>query len=216
MEEKKIIMYDEPGIATKVLMVLADQPILYGPDCIEIGNATPNAIAAQWLSPDGRLFNGEDMARFHSCTHVLCSCGNVMKKNRSLCEQCKAKEDHGRWLILPHRDWDEISPVYDQISGCYFLCADDLVEAMEDDMEDDKDVFPAKMRLVLCNPVRVSHVLFEHLFDDTTEDGVVIPEGLEEEIVKLNKFIDTLPVIAWEPGYIRTEFTWSGFKKKHT
>lgn len=158
-----------------------------------------------WIDKNNRFFGNnpksEHMARYSSCTHQKCECGNLMEKGYTKCEECRAKAAIERYNNLPFREWDGNEMVYSGLADEYFHDEADIIDYCEDNEVDSKD-----LRLVICEPNYFRSVPEDFFEDALPEDTEGLPEKLEKAINVLNNVIASLPPASYSPGKIRTEF----------
>jgi len=158
-----------------------------------------------WVDINNRFFgdnkDSEHMARFSSCTHRLCDCGNIMERGYSKCRFCINNANIERYNALPFREWDGVTPVYSETQDTYFFNEQEIIDYCEDE-----EILPERLRLVLCKPNNFSHIDYEQWQDIMPDDVDELPKKLLDGIEALNKIIDELPPASYSPGKIRTEY----------
>ncbi len=178
--EEKIVMYESPEAATYVTNVEG------------------------WIDINRRFFgkgqHGEEMARYSSCTHKTCDCGNKMTKGYVKCESCRHKAATERYNALPFREWDRIEPVVTFGGDNYFFNEEDLIEYMEENELKDID-------LLFCAENNWRTVDNDYWADEMPEnsDGE-LPKELQAALDNLNNVIKTLSPQSYSPGKIRTSY----------
>lgn len=181
MTEEKILLYDDPSLVEKKQTTV-------------------------WAAPGAKQgYSDEHTARWVACTHKRCECGNIHEKNWTRCGACQNKLDKERYDNLLFQGWDGKTPVYSNALDKYFFDADEIDEYVADE-EIGPDV---ELRLVICEPVYLSHIDEDNWVDDLPEEWTIedVSAELSEMIVAVNKKIAELPPASWRPGKIRTEYT---------
>lgn len=174
MSEQKIIMYDDANTAS-------------------IQNLTG------WVGLDGRYWGtNEHMARWSSCTHLKCSCGEIMVKHYTLCEKCRAVKMRERYAALEYKQWDGNTPLALYDDDKYFFSEDDLTDYCHEN-----EIKTTDLMLVLCKPQYYSQIDYDHWQDDLPEEWD-LPDGLMKKVNELNEYIKTLGVASWFPDKYRT------------
>lgn len=168
---------------------------------------TDEAAASQktitgWVSRNGRFYGkDEQLARYDGCTHKTCECGNPVEKSWIKCPNCRAKKDTERYNAFPFKEWDGKEPICMFDGDKYFFSEEDI----EMYLEDNEDLNPEDLRLVICEPNYPHEITEDWWADDLPEDGEM-PKALSDKIDELNKFIKTMPPLSYSPGKIRTEY----------
>jgi hypothetical protein len=180
--EEKVIMYESDEAATFVTDIKG------------------------WIDKDRRFYGNmegsEHMARWSSCTHKKCECGNITKKGWLKCDDCRHKDEVEKYNAKPFKKWNESDYVYSDSAGRYFRDVDELNEYLDDNEE----VKPSELRLILCEPNRFNNLNADYFSDDLPEDVEELPKELQDAIDNLNKVIDSLPPASYSPGKYRTEY----------
>lgn len=155
-----------------------------------------------WVDINGRFFgNGKDaehMARYSSCTHKTCECGNVFEKGWTICPECRLKKEIEKYNKLQFKEYDG-SPVYSHAVDKYFFSEDELSDYLSDE-EEIKD-----LRLVFCNENHFNELQSDYFEDILPEDGE-LPTELQKAIDNLNEVIKNLPVASYSPSNVRTSY----------
>lgn len=140
-----------------------------------------------WTSRHGRYFGlDEKTARYDGCTHLKCSCGEVIPRNQIFCETCREKKADEKWLAMPKEDWDYESPINLYGTDTYFSDADELI-----DFCDENAIQPKDLKLVHCKAVYAKQIdPNDHYSDSLAEDGDV-PQVIKEAFDVLNSVIKT-------------------------
>ncbi len=164
-------------------------------------NAVEEITRTVFKSLDGSVFFTEHSARYDSCTHTICECGNSTKKGWTKCKECsnkKAKQVHDE---LPIKEWDGIVMIYDDRSDKYFSDMTEISEYLADEDIDAED-----LDLYLCEPNYAGGVSSEHWADDLPEDGE-LPKELQDKLDEFNKFIfESKIILSWLPSKVRTNY----------
>ena len=191
-EKEKIIMYDAPEAARKVYMQTEEQ------------RGTADITAIGWLSIDNFFFKEEHHARYTSCTHKVCECGEIRSKYLTMCETCMTKKRAEKYQLLPYMEWDGKAPLFDQIRDKYYLTQDDIECDAEEGIEDNEGLSePPSFQFVICEPVIYRQIDAEFWSDCLPEEGEP-DETLMAKVNELNEFIKTLPPASYQPGKYRT------------
>lgn len=158
-----------------------------------------------WVDNRNRFYGNnpesEHMARWSSCTHTKCECGEIVSKGHLKCGKCREKSEIENYNKLEYKEYDG-SLVYSYYADKYFYDSDEIEAYCFDE-----EIKPAVLRLVFCEPQ-----MFRQVDSDYWED--VLPEDLEGELPtelqkaldNLNKVIETLPPASYFPGNTRTIF----------
>jgi hypothetical protein len=181
MKEENVIMYDSPEAATYVKNIEG------------------------WIDKDRRFFgkgdDGERMARYSSCTHKTCDCGNIMQKGYTKCEDCRRKASVERYNALPFKEWDLSEPVCTWDGDKYFFNIEDLEEYME---ENELTEIP----LLLCEANKYRKIEADYWADVFPDDSDgELPKEMQEALDNLNAVIDKMPAASYAPSRIRTTYT---------
>jgi len=159
-----------------------------------------------WVDINNRYYGdnqeSEHMARWSSCTHKKCACGNIMSKGYSKCEECRNKETIERYNKLQYQEYNG-ELVYSHLADKYFANTDEIEDYCFDEDLNFKD-----LRLVFCKPNYFDQVdsdLWDELLPEDS-DGE-LPNKLQEALDSLNKVISELPPASYSPGDVRTEYT---------
>lgn len=162
-----------------------------------------------WRSSTGRFFgDSESSARYDGSTHITCECGNVTSKSYTKCESCREKKSIENYNKLEFKEWDHETPLYDDVSGSYFMDSDELEEFIyELEQEWGEELEPGDLRLLICYPNNYHNICSDYWSDILpTDDDADIPSELKAKLDELNKFLDTLEPASWSPSKIRTEY----------
>lgn len=170
---------------------VSKQRILYTDDSI-----ARRVTVTGWADRNGHFWgDSEHMARWSSCTHVVCACGAEVEKHWLACRACRDKQSEERWQRLPLVEWDGKTPLCVHDGDRFFFDADDLY-----DWCDANSLRPSEMRLVLCEPRHFSQVSVDHWADELPEDGE-LPGNIQAALDALNAVIDAHQgPAAWYPS----------------
>jgi len=163
-----------------------------------------------WVDINNRFFGNnpesEHMARWSSCTHLKCECGNLMTKGWTKCDECRTKSGIERYNQLPFKEYDG-SIVYSHYADEYFNDADEIEIYCEDEDVDAKD-----LRLVFCVPNKFREINSDYWSDILPDDSEgELPVKLQQALDSLNKVISELLPASYLPGKIRTEYISTNF-----
>lgn len=179
--EEKIIMYDSPEAGRLVTV-----------EAWEVDN------------PNGKLWTkNEHSARWNNCTHMKCECGGVREKSYTICPECRLKKARERYLELPFKEWDGVSPVCTSNGDEYFFDEESLIIYIEE-LEDQQTT---EVSLLYCDPIYYNPINYDRVAEDTHDEWEP-PQALIDEVNKFNEFIKTLKPHSWRPGKIRTSYTY--------
>ncbi len=180
-------------------METKEEPIvLYTDD-----NAAEKITLTGWISRNRKFYNqDEHMARWDGCTHMICDCGNSMKKSYTKCEECIMKKNKKIRDELPIEEWDGVVMIFDDASEKYFSDMEEIGEYLADNDLDTED-----LDLYLCTPNYVSEINSENWADDLPEDQEDLPKELQQKLDEFNKFISESKIIlSWSPSKVRTNY----------
>ena len=151
-----------------------------------------------WIDIHGRFWGtDEHMARWSSCTHHICDCGEEVSKNWIKCEKCRHKKDVEKFRALESREWDGKTPLCLYNDDRYFFSEDELYDYAED-----VGVKVESIGLVICQPVHLREVDPDYWCDELAEDGELPPE-VKDALAVFNAVIKKQNPSAWEPGKYR-------------
>lgn len=155
-----------------------------------------------WVDINGRFFgdskDSEHMARYSSCTHKTCECGNVFDKGWTICPECRLKKEIEKYNLLEFKEYD-CSPVYSHAADKYFFSEDDIIDYLSD-LEEDED-----LRLVFCSENHFNELDSDYFSDKLPEDAE-LPDELQKAIDKVNEVIKNLPVASYSASNVRTSY----------
>lgn len=147
---------------------------------------------------DGK--DAEHWARYSSCTHMICECGNEYKKGWGVCSECRDKKELENYYKLDFKEYDG-SVVYSKLLDKYFFDENELIDYL---YNEDYEIV-TDLRLVLCKENYFNELESDYFEDVLPEDGD-LPEKLQEAIDELNNVIKQLPCASYSPINIRTEY----------
>ena len=158
-----------------------------------------------WVDINNRFFgnnpDSEHNARFSSCTHKKCTCGKLMTKGWTKCEECRSIQEIERYNKLPFEEYTG-ELVYSEMADKYFRDADEIEEYCED-----TGIRPENLRLVFCESNKFSEIDADYWNDILPEDSDgELPIELQNALDNLNKVISELPPASYSPGGTRTEY----------
>ena len=158
-----------------------------------------------WVDKDGRFFGNdklsEHMARYSSCTHIVCGCGEIMPKGWTKCKKCREIQDMELYNKLPFMEWDGKVPVYSKAFSEYFFGSDAI-----DDYLEEEEIKAEDLRLVICTPNNFMQIDYDYWQDIMPEDLEELPTVLLNALEEFNKVIESLPPASWSPSKFRTEY----------
>lgn len=165
--------------------------------------AARRVTVSGWVDKNGRFYgDNEHMARWSSCTHMICECGNERKKGWTICKECRDKKETEKYNALEFKEWDGDTPLYSEGADQYFFGEDEILDHCEE-----YECSPDDLMLIICRPGYASCVEYDHWHDDLPEGmglNDVAPE-LAEAVDALNKLIDEKKfILSWFPGKYRT------------
>lgn len=158
-----------------------------------------------WVNINGKFFgnseSSEHRARYSSCTHKKCDCGNIMGKEWAKCESCRSKSEIEWYIQLPFEEYTG-EMVYSYYADEYFRDSGEIEDYCHDNKVDFKE-----LRLVLCIPNKFWKIDAEYWEDIMPEnsDGE-LPKELNEALKIFNKVISGLPPVSYSPSRTRTEY----------
>lgn len=167
-------------------------------------DAAKEVTVTGWVSKDGRFYGkNEHAARWDSCTHMICKCGQPHSKSYTMCDGCRDVESTKRYEALPYQAWDGVTPLCLYRDDKYFFSEDDVHEycACEEIKHED-------LQLVICTPNKVREIEYDEYYCDELPEDMSLHDMLPEIAAKfdeLNKLIrETKTPISWHAGNIRT------------
>lgn len=151
-----------------------------------------------WVDSNGLFFGNnkesESCARYSGCTHRDCEdCGEPAEKWRTVCERCEVARDTKRYLARDKKEWDGETPLYSEGHEKFLFGQDEVYDFI-------RDVEYLNSRLVICDPVKLSHVDEDHWCDELPEDDGELPSDIQEALNVLNELIAEANPVSWTPG----------------
>jgi hypothetical protein len=157
-----------------------------------------------WVSRLGRFWGSDERgARYDGSTHHRCEtdgCDAIVERDRLYCRICEEARAHARYEAAPKRAWDGVGMLFSDAKDAYYP---DL-QAAEDALEDGETI--ASLRLLLCEPNRLSEIDESHWCDDLSEDGE-LPNEVAEALAALNVAIREAGPSSWSPGKFAIDLT---------
>lgn len=155
----------------------------------------------------GKDGNGERRAREAGATHVKCpECDKVrVKDNWGVCESCRDKKYQQRFLDMPWKEWDGVTPLVIYGDDRFFFDEDDINSYLEDSEDE-------SLQLCICEPVYARALrqdYWEDCFPDNDDDENVLPADLLKKIDEINEILAGMPPVSWKQGKFRTTYTYS-------
>lgn len=144
--------------------------------------------ATGYVDLDGRVWDDEHMARWCSCTHKVCECGEIYEKN-SYCEKCHSKKETERFMKFPTVVWDGNSPVF--LKDCEKVFTD--LDEIEDYCEE-KGIKIEDLELCSAETKYAYELDPSDIYQDELYDGEV-PAELDEIFDELNKKLKKKQII---------------------
>ena len=160
-----------------------------------------------WVGTNNRRYYGdsddsEHMARYDSCTHKRCECGNLMRKHFTLCKVCREKKRIERYYKMPYKQYEQDMVVYSDTYDKYFFDYDSIIDFFE---YEDIDL-PDDLRLIVCEPNKPYNIdPYDFYQDILPEEDIDLPDDVLKAFDILNNALDKSDsVLSWEPGKYRT------------
>lgn len=154
-----------------------------------------------WVDINNRYWgdskSAENSARYSSCTHMKCECGEIVKKGWVLCEKCREAKNIEKYNKLPFEEYVG-QPVYSDLADKFFFDPDEVEEYCEEN-----EINPEDLRLQVCKPSYYREIEGDYWEEILPEDGE-LDSRLEKALEELNKVIRTLPPASYVPADIRT------------
>jgi hypothetical protein len=160
-----------------------------------------------WVGADNKRYYGdmkdsEHLARYDSCTHKRCECGNLMRKHFTLCKVCREKKNIERYYKMPYKQYKPDMVVYSDEYDKYFFDYDEIMDFCSYSRINSDD-----LRLIVCRPNKPSNIdpydIYEDILPDTDID---LPDEILEAFDKLNDTLNKCEsIISWEPDRYRTD-----------
>lgn len=175
---------------------------------IDQPNLVEEVMTPMWKGTDGRLYSDERTARWVSCTHTRCECGNIMSRGWARCEVCRMKKYRDYYLKLEEKEWDGEIPVVTYDSDHYFFSEEDVELYLEDLNDNDGgDHTIDDLGLIICKPQYGSdYRLDEDFFCDLLHEDQELPVKLCDAIDQFNKRVANYKEpVSWIPGKYRVK-----------
>jgi hypothetical protein len=157
-----------------------------------------------WVDTNNRFWGdnpeSEHMARYSSCTHRLCECGNKMEKSRIKCQLCSSKAIINKYNAMPAKLYNG-EPIYSESDDVFFWSDSDL-----DEYCSDNEKKPSDLMLVFCVEDKFNEVNLDDWYDQLPQDIDHLPKALIEAVEELNKVIRELPPACYRPSNTRVIF----------
>jgi len=175
MKSEKIIKYTDDNLFTVTNLTFKNRN---GDEVTETG----------YIDLDGRVWDNEHMARYCSCTHYVCECGEIYSKT-SYCEKCHSKKETERFMKFPSVIWDGISPIFHKDSEKVFTDMGEIEDYCEENEIKIQD-------LKFCSAeTRYAYELDPtDIYQDDLYEGEV-PTELEEIFEELNEKLKEKQII---------------------
>lgn len=151
-----------------------------------------------WVDNKGYFYGkDENLARYSSCTHKKCVCGELMKKNYTMCDKCSKKRTIEKYNNLKAVEWDGNSPIYSDTTSDYFWNEDELLDYCS--YEEIKNI--EDLRLLSTKPIKLrGNIDLYDLYSHDLPEDYVWPNEILETLKKLNMLIDNLPPVSVFPS----------------
>lgn len=173
------------------------------PKGIPYTEAAEQTTVSGWVCKTCRRFYGENehLARWCCASQIACQtsgcAGKVDHSGYSICNRCREKLDHERYLKLPEADWDGETPLCLHDDDTYFYSVEDLHQYAEDHETKVEDLW-----LIICRKQRLPYFEMNSLAEDHLADGQDLPDPSEIEKA-VNDWIEKNFPDVWEPGKTR-------------
>jgi hypothetical protein len=160
-----------------------------------------------WVGKNNKRYYGdaedsEHLARYDSCTHKKCKCGNIMRKHFTECSKCREKNRIESYYRMPYKQYKQDMVVYCDIHDKYFFDYDSIL-----DFCDYEGIEVDELRLIVCKPNKPSNIdPYEYYEDILPEEDIDLPDDILEAFDKLNNTLNNSDsIVSWEPGKYRTD-----------
>jgi hypothetical protein len=162
-----------------------------------------------WVGSNNKRYYGdmedsEHLARYDSCTHKRCKCGNLMRKHFTLCKVCREKKEKERYYKRPYKIYKPDMVVYSDLYDEYFFDYDEIMDYYEyNDINITDD-----LRLIICEPNKPYNIDPYDIYEDILPDdsNIDLPDEILEAFDRLNDTLNKCKsIISWEPGKHRTD-----------
>lgn len=133
---------------------------------------------------------------------ILCDCGNQVEKYRPICASCAEQKRTEKFNALPCVEWDGVTPLTLYGSDDYFFDFQSIADYAED-----RNIKPADLKLLLCEPNYAGQVETDYWEDNLPEDGDftdIVSDEISAALAALNKAI----------GQNKTVLSWSASDKR--
>ena len=148
-----------------------------------------------WVSRAGRFWgDNEHMARWDGSTHIECSSCGIVRLRNGYCSPCHEKKQNEKFDAMELKVWDHNTPLNLHNSDEYFFDIESIYDYAEE-----HGVSSDSLKLVICNPVKLSQLDEDYFCDELCEDGE-LPAEVVEGIEALNEVIRNADPVGWEPG----------------
>lgn len=155
-----------------------------------------------WVDKNGRFWGKDERAaRYSGCTHMICECGNEMKKGYTKCENCIAKGRREKYLAMPFKEWNGEDILVMFSEDVYFRDEDEILEYLED-----SESKPEDLMLCICEPNYFTPLDGSQWDDVLPEDADTLPKGLSAIIDEFNEKLKQIPAASYSQGKFRTEY----------
>lgn len=179
MDENKIIMFDSD-------------------------EAAQEKTVTGWISSNGFFYgNDEQSARFMGCTHIVCHCGLITRKENIQCESCQNKYKLEKYRSMPFVVWNGADFLYSEVADKFFYDSEEILDYCEEE-----GIPSESLRFIICEPVYPKEINLSEIYSDLLSDDAEgeLPEYLIDAEEKLNQIIrEEKEPLSWKPGRYRTE-----------
>ena len=151
-----------------------------------------------WVDINGYFYGkDENLARYSSCTHKKCACGELMKKNYTMCNKCIEIKNKEKYNNLKAVEWNGNSPIYSDTTDDYFWDEDQLLDYCADEEIENIE----ELRLLTTKPIKLrGNVDLYDLYVDELPEDYEWPNEILETLEKLNMLIDNLSPVSVFPS----------------
>ena len=151
-----------------------------------------------WVDRHGK-FHGksEEMARYYGSTHKKCvECKEaIIRIGYRFCANCQEKKDIERYSKLERKDWDGVAYLYSDRDDVYFADYQELHDYIDEREIEDID----SLRLIICEPVYLSHINSDYWSDDLPDD-TDLPESVLSALETFNASLKDAGPVSWSPS----------------
>ena len=143
----------------------------------------------------------EHMARWCSCTHIICACGKEVEKNWTICNDCRYTKARAKYQEMEFEEWDGKSYLYCNLHDHYFS---DLQEVA--DFCEDKEIEASALELIICEPQYARQIDDDFFCDELPEDMSFADCATDAAVLALDAFNEAVKgmILSWRPGDTRT------------